>query len=112
MTWSLAAGSVLGRSVVDGVPDERTGHAVTAATAPAEFGADDGNDLDAGFAEQRVGGGVAVVRDHYAGFDGDQVVAAVPLLALGVVDVATGVDGPQLAQFEGGRTTSRKGRVS
>ena len=91
-----------GVSVIDGVPDERTGHAVAAAAAAAELGADDGNDLDAGFAEQGVGGGVAVVRDHNTRFDRDQVVAAVPLLALGVVDVPAGVDGPQLAQSEGG----------
>src|SRR6185295_344491 len=63
---------------------------------------DDGNDLNAGFAEQRVGCGVAVVGDHNAGFDGDQVVAAVPLLALGVIDIAASVDGLQLAQSEGG----------
>jgi hypothetical protein len=39
------------RSVVDGVADERTSHAVATAAAAAEFGADDGNDPDAGFAE-------------------------------------------------------------
>src|SRR5215217_7140387 len=89
------------RSVVDGVAAERTSHAMAAAAAAAEFGADNGNDLDAGFAEQGVGGRVAVVSNHNAGFDGDQVVAAVPLLALGVVDVAAGVDGSQLAQTEG-----------
>jgi hypothetical protein len=32
---------------VDGVADQRAGHAVTAAAPAAELGADDGDDLDA-----------------------------------------------------------------
>jgi hypothetical protein len=38
--------------VVDGLADEGTGHAVTAAAAAAELRADDRDDLDARFAEQ------------------------------------------------------------
>src|SRR5882757_2380388 len=79
---------------VDGVPDQRARHAVAAAAAAAEFGADDGDHLDACPAQQRVGVGVAVVGEHHAGFDGDEVVAAVPLLALRVVGGATGLDHP------------------
>ena len=44
----------------------------------------DRDDLDARLAQQRVGVGVAVVGEHDAGLDRDRVVAAVPLLALGL----------------------------
>src|SRR5690349_20388175 len=52
---------------VDRVADQRAGHAVAAAAAAAEFGADDGDDLDSGLAEQGIGAGVAVVGEHHAG---------------------------------------------
>jgi hypothetical protein len=64
---------------------------------------------DAGFVEQGFGGDVAVVGDHNAGFDGDQVVAAVPLWTLDVVHVAAVVDGSQLAQAEGGPNDLQEG---
>jgi hypothetical protein len=38
-------------SEVDGVPDQRAGHAVTAAAAAAQLGADDGDDLHPGLAQ-------------------------------------------------------------
>src|SRR3954468_13013350 len=86
---STTSTSSRGGSVVDRVAGDRAGHAVAAAAAAAEFGADDGDDLDAGLAQQRVGVGVAVVGEHDPGFHGDQVVAAVPLAALAGVGVAT-----------------------
>src|SRR5215468_3334550 len=66
--------------VIHGIADYRAGHAVATAAAPAEFGADDRDDLDPGLAQQGIGAGVAVVGDHHAGCQGDEVVAAVPLL--------------------------------
>ena len=66
---------------LDRVADDRAGHAAPAAATTAQFGADDGDHLDARPAQQRVGVRVAVVGDHDEGFDGDEVVAAVPLLA-------------------------------
>ena len=80
------------------VADDRAGHAVAAAAASAQFGPDDGDDLDAGLAQQRVGVGVAVVGEDDAGFDGDEVVAAVPLLTLGVVVGAAGLHHPEFRQ--------------
>src|SRR5674536_153771 len=70
------------RSEVHGIAAQRAGHAVTAATAAAEFGADDRNDLDARLAQQRIGLGVAVVGEDHPGLERDGVVATVPLLAL------------------------------
>jgi hypothetical protein len=49
----------LGASVVDGVADDRAGHAVPAATA--ELGTDDLDHLDTCLAQQGVGGGVPVM---------------------------------------------------
>jgi hypothetical protein len=74
---------------------------VTATPPAAELGTDDRNDLDAGLAQQRVGLRVAVLGDHHAGFEGNRVVATVPLLALGRVQVARGPDHPQSVQAEG-----------
>ena len=45
-----------------------------------------------GLAQQRVGERVAVVGEDHARLERDGVVAAVPLLPLGLVDVAAGVD--------------------
>ena len=52
---------------VHGIADYRARHAVAAAAAPAEFGADDGDDLDSGLTQQGIGAGVAVVGEHHAG---------------------------------------------
>ena len=72
----------------------RAGHAVGAAAAPAELEALDGDDLDAGLAQRGVGAGVALVGDDDAGLEGDDVVAVVPLLALGLELVAAGRRSP------------------
>src|SRR3954453_8199846 len=61
--------------VLDWVADNRAGHAVAAASSSAQFRSDDGDDLDPGLAQQRVGVGVAVIGEDNARFDGDQIVA-------------------------------------
>ena len=56
--------------------------------------------LDAGLAHQRVGELVALVGDDDAGLQRDDVVAVVPLLALGLPRVAAGLDDPQLLELQ------------
>jgi hypothetical protein len=73
---------------------------VSAAAATSELGADDRDDLDARLPQECVGERVAVVREDHARLQRHGVVAAVPLLALGLVDVATGLDDPQGVQPE------------
>src|SRR5262249_34104116 len=84
----LAAGDPL----VGRLPLERAGHAVGAAASTTELEALDRDHLDAGLAQLRVGVGVALVGHDHARLQGDQVVAVVPLLALGLVLVAAGRD--------------------
>ena len=63
---------------------------------------------------QRVGGDVALVGDDDAGGEGEHVVAVVPLLALGLVAVAAGLEQPQVRDVERGgdarRTASTRAR--
>src|SRR5215217_7755321 len=47
-----------------------------------------------------VGVDVALVGDDHAWCDGEHVVAVVPLLALGLVAVAAGLEDPQARQLE------------
>ena len=82
---------------------DRAGHAARAAAAAAELGAGDRDDLDAGAAQPRVGVDVALVGDDDAGRDGEDVVAVVPLLALGLVAVAAGLEEPQAGDVERAR---------
>src|SRR4051794_1832762 len=96
----LATG-VRPRSVHD-VPCQRARHAVASAAAAAQLGTDDGDHLDAGPAQQGVGVGVAVIGEDHPGFDGNEVVAAVPLLAFGVVGRSTGLHYPQRAEAQRG----------
>src|SRR5437763_16588013 len=56
---------------------------MTAATAAAELGSAHRDDFDAGLAQQCVCVGVAVIGHNYAGLERDDVVAVIPLLALG-----------------------------
>ena len=95
-------------SVVHGVADDRAGHAVAAAAAAAELGADDRDDLDALLAQQRVGVGVAVVGEHHARRGADEVGAAVPLGALAHVGVAAGLDDAQLRAGRAPRPPRRR----
>src|SRR5512139_2052547 len=84
------------RSEVDGIADDRASHAVPAATPATEFRADDGDDLDAFLAQQRVRVGVAVVGIHDARRGADEVGAAVPLGSLAHVCRAPGFHHAQL----------------
>ena len=61
---------------------------MAAAAAPAELLAGDREHLDAGLGELRVGRLVALVRDDDARLERDDVVAVVPLVALGLELVA------------------------
>src|SRR5215207_11373874 len=70
--------------------DDRAGHAVASTAAAAELLAGDGKHLDPRLRELGVGGLVALVADHDAGLHGDDVVAVVPLVALGLELVAAG----------------------
>src|SRR5262252_6824857 len=83
-----------------GVALDRAGHAVAAAAALAELEALDRDDLDAGLAQRGVGARVALVGDDHPGFEGDHVVAVVPLLALGLERVAAGLDDPHLGHTQ------------
>ena len=84
-----------------GVTGEGAAHAARAATATAQLAAGDGDDLDAGLAELRVGVDVALVRDDDAGSDGEDVVAVVPLLALGLAVVPAGGEHLDRVEIEG-----------
>jgi hypothetical protein len=68
---------------------------MTAAAATTEFGSTDSDHLDPSLAEQRVRVGVAVIRHHDAGLQGDDVIAVVPLLPLGLPRIAAGFDDVQ-----------------
>src|SRR3954452_3797026 len=87
---------------VDRVAAQRTRHAMAATAAATELGADNGDHLDTGAAQQRVGVGVAVVGEHHPRFYGNQVVAAVPLLTFRVVGGATGLHDPYLPKPKAG----------
>jgi hypothetical protein len=53
--------------------------------------------LDPGTGELRVGGFIALVGDDHAGREGDNVVAIVPLVPLGLELVAAGGDDGELS---------------
>ncbi len=84
----------------DGIANQGAGHAVSAAPPAAELGPDNGDDLNPGFAQLGVRPGAAVIGDHHPGGQGDQIVAAVPLPALGGVVIPTGLDDPELLQVQ------------
>src|SRR4051794_39742474 len=93
-----------------GVADDRTGHAVAAAPPAAELLARDRKDLDAGLGEARVRRLVPLVADDDAGGHGNDVVAVVPLLALGLEGVAAGRHELELVKPRASRTSSRNER--
>src|SRR6478672_5000437 len=72
------------------VADDRARHAMAAAAAAAELEPGDRVHLDSGLAELEVGRLVALVGDDDPGRQGDDVVAVVPLVALGLELVAAG----------------------
>src|SRR5690242_7085893 len=76
----------------DRITREGTRHAVTATAAFAELETGDRDDLDPGVAHPADRVRVALVRDHEARLDRDRVVGVVPLLTLGLVLVAAGLD--------------------
>src|SRR4249919_1340861 len=63
-----------------GIAFDWAGHAVAAAAALAELVSLDGDHLDAGLTQRRIGAGVAFVGHDHAGFERDHVIAVVPLL--------------------------------
>ena len=65
-----------------GVALDRAGHAVPTTAPASELETLDGDDLDPGLAERGVRTDVAFVRDDDPRFEGDDVVAVVPLFAL------------------------------
>ena len=69
------------------VADDRAGHAVAPAASAPELLAGDGEHLHPRLGELAVGGLVALVADHDAGFESDDV-AVVTLVALGLEFVA------------------------
>ena len=103
--------SVVPRSV-RGVADDRARHAVPAAAAASELGTDDGDDLDALLAQQRVGVGVAVVGEHDARRGAHEVGPAVPLGALADVVVPAGLDDPQARAGPARRATTSTNGLS
>src|SRR6516162_10747897 len=84
-----------------GIAFQRAGHAVAAAAALAELVSLDRDHLDAGPAQRGVGAGVALVGDDDAGLKRDDVVAVIPLLALGSEYVPAGLHDPHLAYAQG-----------
>src|SRR4029453_8224136 len=98
---SLRVSSISITRSLDGIADQRTGHAVPAAATLAQLEALDGDDLDPGLAHLGDRVGVALVGDDHAGLERDDVVAVVPLLALLLVGVAAGLDPPQLGYPQG-----------
>src|SRR6185503_14473308 len=70
--------------LLSGVANDWAGHAVAAAAATAELGARDRPDLDAGLLHLPDRRLVPLVADHHTGAERDDVVAVVPLLALGL----------------------------
>lgn len=50
-----------------------------ATTAASKFARFNGNDLDTGLAQQRVGVGITVITDDNSGLDGYHIVAIIPL---------------------------------
>src|SRR5262245_48610567 len=80
---------------------ERTGHAVPSAATLAELEALDGDDLDARLAQGGVRPDVALVGHHDAGLQGHDVVAVVPLFALGLEGVPAGLHHAHRPHAEG-----------
>src|SRR6185312_12552375 len=86
--------------LLSGVPADRAGHAMATAAPAAELLAGNRVHLDSGLRELRVRRLVALVGDHRARPQRDDVVPVVPLIALGLELVSPGRDDPQLFEPE------------
>lgn len=73
---------------------------MAATAAAAEFGAADRYYFNASFPEERIGVGIAVIGHHYAWFKRHNVITVIPLLALGLVRVASSFYNTKLAKPE------------
>src|SRR5262245_18498199 len=76
---------------------------MSAASASAQFGADDRDDLDALFAEKRIGVRIAIVGHYHSRREGDDIVSAVPLLAFRGIGIAAGFHDAPFLYSEGVR---------
>ncbi len=57
-------------------------HAMAATATTVQFGTVNSDDFYAGLAQQWVGVNIAVVTNDHTGFEGNQIVTVIPLLAL------------------------------
>jgi gamma-glutamyl-gamma-aminobutyrate hydrolase PuuD len=73
---------------------------MTATTAAAELGSAHRDDFDAGLAQQCVCVGVTVIGHNYARLERDDVVAIIPLLALGLPRVSPGLNDLQRVESQ------------
>src|SRR3954451_259217 len=85
------------------VANKGAGHAVAPAAALPELEALDGDDLNTGLTHLGDRVCVPLVGDHHTGLEGDHVVAVVPLFALLLVDVTTGLHHLHLRHLHGVR---------
>src|SRR4030095_406208 len=92
--WTWFSGSS------DGLALDRAGHAAGSATAAPQLAAGDGDDLYSVLSQESVGGGVALVAEDHTGRDGEEVVAVIPLLALGAHHVHRRAQDPQLVHSD------------
>src|ERR1700751_3586240 len=86
--------------LLSAVACDRAGHAVAAAAAAAELLSRNGVDLDPGGRQPLVGHFVSLVRDDDARRERDEVVAVVPLVALGLELVSSGGDDRESLEAE------------
>src|SRR6266404_407007 len=86
--------------LLSGITGDGASHAVAATAATTELLAGDRVNLDSGCGQPRIGRLVSLVRDDDAGRERHEVVAVVPLVALGLELVATCRHGVQLLEAE------------
>src|ERR1039457_641220 len=79
---------------------DRAGQASRAPATATEFASDYGDDLDPVVTEHRIGRHVAVVAEHDAGSDGEEVRTVVPLFALGRANVLVSGENGHVVDLE------------